>query len=184
MGVCTVGQVLSRWSPALSIKDMRHVIAALAILAVAFPVASAQFPDRIKPGVRVRVWLQDEPQDNAPWARQLLRGTVSETEADVLRLTVPGTAGTLAVARSGIRRLDVSRGRNRGASMLERAFGFAVVGAINAAAFNDPDGREWPAHDSRWVAAGQGAAWGAGVGAVIGLLWPTERWSRVRLPRL
>ena len=163
---------------------MRPSLLALAFLAIASSVATAQFPERVRPGVRVRVWLPDDhPQDNTPWGRQLLRGTVSEIEGDVLRLTVPGASGTLAVSRPGIRRLDVSLGRNRAASMFERAVGFAIVGAITAALENDPDGSRWPSHESGWVAAGQGAAWGAGIGAVVGLIWPTERWRRVRLPR-
>jgi hypothetical protein len=163
---------------------MRHYITALTLLAAAPVVASAQFPDRVQPGARVRVWLPEpQPQENAPWRRQLLRGTVSGVENNVLSLTVPGTAGTLAVQRNGIRRLDVSLGRNRGASAFERAFEFAVVGAITAVVNNDPDGRRWPAFDSGWRAAGDGAMWGAGIGAVIGFAFPTERWRRVRIGR-
>ena len=163
---------------------MRHVLIASALLAVGSTAATAQFPDRIQPGVRVRVWLPDSlSQENTPWRRQLLRATVSGVENDVLRLTVPGTMGSVAVPRGAIRRLDVSRGQSRVASAFERAFGFAVVGAISAALHNDPDGRKWPAHDSYWRAAGEGAAWGAGVGALVGLVFPTERWRRVRLGR-
>jgi hypothetical protein len=132
----------------------------------------------------VRVWLPEpHPQENTPWRRQLLRATVSGTENDVLRLTVPGTDGTVTVPRSGIRRLDVSLGRNRAASAFERAFGFAIVGAIWAALLNDPGRTDWPSYESDWRAAGEGAMWSGAIGAVVGLAFPTERWRRVRLPR-
>ena len=163
---------------------MRHFVAVLAFVAVGSTSATAQFPDRVQPGVRVRVWLPEpHPQDNAPWRRQLLRATVSGAANDVLRLTVPGTEGTLAVPRSGIRRLDVSLGRNRAASAFERAVGFAIVGALWTALLNDPGRTDWPSHESDWRAAGEGAIGGAVIGAVIGLAFPTERWRRVRLPR-
>jgi hypothetical protein len=158
-------------------------MAALAFLAIGASSAIAQFPDRIRPGVRVRVWLpEQEPQENAPWRRQLLRGTVGGVEDDVLRVSVPGTEGTLAVARSGIRRIDVSLGRNRGASAFERAVEFGALGALWAGLLNDPGRDDWPSYNSDWRAAGYGAIGGAVAGAVVGLVFPTERWRRVKLP--
>lgn len=161
---------------------MRHVITALALLTAGSTVAAAQFPDRVQPGVRVRVWLPEpHPQENTPWRRQLLRATVSGVESDVLRLTIPGAQGTLAVQRGTIRRLDVSRGRSRVASAFERAIGFAIGGAISAAIANDPQGKKWPAYRRDWRAAEEGAKWGAAIGAVAGFALPTERWRRVRI---
>jgi hypothetical protein len=163
---------------------MRHLLTALALLAVGATVATAQFPDRVRPGVRVRVWLPDTlPQDNAPWRRQLLRANVIGVEDDFLRLQVPWTHGTLAVPRATIRRLDVSRGRSRAASAFERAIGFAIGGALGAALSNDPGGTRWPNYDSDWRAAGEGAMWGGAIGAVVGFAFPTERWRRVRIRR-
>jgi hypothetical protein len=163
---------------------MRHFVVVLALLAVGSTVAAAQFPNRVQPGVRVRVWLPEpHPQENTPWRRQLLRATVSEIEVDVLRLSVPGTSGTLAVPRTAIRRLDVSLGRSRGASAIERAIGFAIAGAITAAINNDPEGKKWPAFNRDWRAAEEGAKWGAAVGAIVGFAFPTERWRRLRLGR-
>ena len=155
------------------------VVAALALLPT---FAAAQFPDRVQPGVRVRVWLP-EPymQENTPWRRQLLRATVSEVQNDRLRLTVPGTEGTITVPRSAIRRLDVSKGQSRAASAVERAIGFAIAGAIGAAIENDPNSTEWPNYNRTWRAAEEGAKWGAALGAVVGFVFPTERWRRVRL---
>lgn len=145
-------------------------------------VAGGQFPDRVQPGARVRVWLP-EPfmQEKTPWRRQLLRATVTEVQNDQLLLTVPGAQGTITVPRGSIRRLDVSRGQSRLASALERAVGFAIAGAIGAAIENDPASREWPAYNRDWRAAEEGAKWGAAIGAVVGFVLPTERWRRVRI---
>ena len=142
----------------------------------------AQLDQRVQPGVRVRAWLPEpRQQDSGPWRRQLLRATVSEVSTDTIRLVVPGTSGSVAVARTTLRRLDVSRGTSRPASAFERAFAFAVTAAISTALENDPGSNEWPHYSSNWRAAGEGAKWGAALGAVIGFVFPTERWRRVRL---
>lgn len=148
-------------------------------------VASAQFPERVRSGARIRVWVP-EPymQEQGPWRRQQLRGTVALVTPDTLHLSVPGTEGTLAVARASIRRLDISRGRpSRVASAFERAFAGAIVGAISVALDNDPRGSEWPHYSRDWRAAEEGAKWGAAIGAAVGFILPTERWRRVRLRR-
>jgi hypothetical protein len=161
---------------------MKHFAFASLILAASAVTAAAQFPERVQPGVRVRVWLPEkQQQENGPWRRQLLRATVGEVASDTLRLVVPGTAGSLTVARADIRRLDISRGTSRGASAVERAIGFAIAGAITAAIENDPGGSEWPNYNRDWRAAEEGAKWGAAIGAVVGFVFPTERWRRMRL---
>jgi hypothetical protein len=156
------------------------------LVASASGIANAQFSDRVATGARVRVWVPEPwlQEDQSPWRRQLLRGTVTSVAGDTMRIAVPGTEGTLAVARSSITRLDVSRGRpSRGASALERAFAGAIVGAISVALDNDPDGKRWPHYSRDWRAAEEGAKWGAAFGAVLGFAFPTERWRRVRLSR-
>jgi hypothetical protein len=164
---------------------MKPLLATLALLALGPTIAAAQFPDRVQTGVRVRVWIPEQYlQDNAPRRRQLVRATVSGIDNDVLRLTVPGVEGTLAVPRSAIRRLDVSKGPpSRAASAFERAAGFAIAGAAAAALENDPGSSEWPAYNRTWRAAEEGAKVGAVVGALVGFVLPTERWRRVRLSR-
>ena len=162
-------------------------VRALAPFLLAFipGLASAQFPEAVQTGTRIRVWVP-EPylQEQGPWRRQQLRGIVASVTADTLHLSVPGTDGTLAVARQSIRRLDISRGRpSRVASAVERAFAGAIVGAISVALNNDPRGSKWPNYGRDWRAAEEGAKWGAGIGAVMGLVLPTERWRRVRLRR-
>jgi hypothetical protein len=148
-------------------------------------VANAQFPESVQSGTRVRVWVPEASmQEQGPWRRQLLRGTVASVTADTLRLSVPATEGTLAVPRQSIRRLDISRGRpSRAVSAIERAFAFAVVGAISVALDNDPHGSDWPHYSRDWRAAEEGAKWGAAFGAVVGFILPIERWRRVRLTR-
>jgi len=157
---------------------------ALILLALMPSAASAQLSESVQPGARVRVWVPEPwlQQDQSPWRRQLLRGTVASTTADTLRLIVPGTQGALSVARSSITRLDVSRGRpSRSVTAIERAFAGAIVGAISVALDNDPAGRRWPHYSRDWRAAEEGAKWGAAFGATLGFIFPTERWRRVRL---
>jgi hypothetical protein len=158
---------------------MRNLIVVGLILAVPH-IADAQFPNEVQPGTRVRVWVPETVrQEQAPERRQLLRGTVESLDGATLRLSVPGTAGTLAIPRASVRRLDVSQGVSRGASMFERAAGAAIGGAITFALMNDPHRAGGPHYRTDWRAAGVGAAWGAGIGGVIGLMVPYERWRRV-----
>jgi len=143
-------------------------------------LADAQFPAEVQAGTRVRVWIPETVrQEQAPEHRQLLRGTVESVDGSTLRLRVPGTAGSLAIPRAAVRRLDVSRGVSRGASMLERAAGGALGGAVAFAYLNDPRRSGGPHYRTDWQAAGVGAALGAGIGGFVGLVWPYERWRRV-----
>ena len=164
---------------------MRRFLVAIAALALTPDFAAAQFPADVHAGVRVRVWVPEAwRQEQGPWRRQQLRGTVASMSSDTLRLSVPGPLGTLAVPRHSMARLDVSRGRpSRVASALERAVGFAIFGAISTALKNDPRGSEWPNYSRDWRAAEEGAKWGAAFGAAFGFILPTERWRRVRLGR-
>jgi hypothetical protein len=142
-------------------------------------VAWAQFPAEVQPGTRVRVWIPEATRQlDEPARRQVLRGTVESVDGS-LRLRVPGTTGTLQIPRVSVRRLDVSRGVSRGASAAERAVGGAIGGAVFFALLNDPKRTGGPHYRTDWRAAGVGAAWGAGIGAVVGMIWPHERWRRV-----
>ena len=143
-------------------------------------LADAQFPAEVQPGMRVRVWIPEPArQEEGPYRRQLLRGTVESVDGGTLRLRIPGSANSLAIPRASVRRLDVSRGVDRGASMIERAAGGAIGGAITFALMNDPRRRGGPHYKRDWRAAGVGASWGAGIGAVVGLIFPHESWRRV-----
>jgi hypothetical protein len=83
------------------------------------------------------------------------------------------------IPRASVRRLDVSQGVSRPISMVERAVGGAIGGAITYALMNDPRRRGGPHYRTDWRAAGVGAAWGGGIGAAIGLAFPHEHWRRV-----
>lgn len=158
---------------------MRHLILTACLLA-APSVAAAQFPSDVHAGTRVRVWLPEaRRQEPGPERRQLIRGTVESTDGSILRLSVPGTAGSLTIPRASIVRLDVSRGVNRAASMVERAAGGAIGGAVIFALMNDPRRKGGPHYNRDWRAAGVGATWGAGIGGALGLLFPHEQWRRV-----
>jgi hypothetical protein len=166
----------------MRIASMSIPAVASLLLALIPAPANGQPLEPVPSGTRVRVSVA-EPylQEQGPWRRQQLRGTVASITPDTLYVSVPGTVGTLAVARESIRRLDVSRGHpSRAATALERAFSGAIVGAMSAAISNDPDGTKWPNYSRRWRAAGEGAKWGAAFGAVVGFALPTERWRRVR----
>ena len=155
-------------------------VIAIAALASAPAALRAQFSDDVTVGTRVRVWLpESNRQSEGPWSRQLLRGSVEGVAGDTLRLSVPGAFGAISIPRSSMRRLEVSRGVSRPASAFERAVGGAIGGAISWAIVNDPRNVRGPHYRTDWQAAGVGAAWGAGIGAVIGLLFPHERWRQV-----
>lgn len=152
----------------------------IALFLTAPRLAAAQFPEEIRPGTRVRVWLPEaRRQQQAPERRQLVRGTVESTDGSVLRLNVSGAAGSLAIPRASIIRMDVSHGVNPIASAFENAAGGAIGGAITFALMNDPRRKGGPHYNRDWRAAGVGAEWGAGIGAVLGLLFPHEEWRRV-----
>ena len=164
---------------------MKPFVLPLLLLVTAPSVARSQFPADVRVGSRVRVWVP-EPyrQPDGPVRRQLLRGTVASVEPEMLQLSVPGATGTLSIARASVRRLELSRGApSRPASAVERAVGGAIGGAALYAVLNDPRRSGGPHYRTDWRAAGVGAAWGAGLGALTGLLWPSERWRRLRLGR-
>ena len=157
-----------------------RLLIVVSFLLAAPRLAESQFPAEVQPQSRVRVWIPETPrQEEGPNRRQLLRGTVESVDASSLRLRIPGISGSLAIPRASVRRLDVSRGVSRGASMVERAVGGAIGGAILFALLNDPDRSGGPHYRTDWRAAGVGAAWGGGIGAVVGLTFPHEHWRRV-----
>ena len=158
---------------------MRSLIL-IACLIIVPRFAAAQFPEEVRAGQRVRVWLPEtRRQQQAPERRQLVRGTVESTDGSVLRLNLSGTSGSVVIPRASIIRLDVSRGVNPLASAIENAAGGAIGGAILFALLNDPRRRGGPHYRTDWRAAGVGAAWTGSIAGVFGLIFPHEQWRRV-----
>lgn len=135
---------------------MRHGRAVLfaSLLLAAPSTLVAQLASSVQPGMRVRVWVRDPfRQMDGPSHRQLLRGTVESVDPNSLRLTVPGTTGSLDIARASVRRIEVSRGVSRPASMVGRAVGGAIATAVTFALMNDPKRTGGPHYRTDWRAA-------------------------------
>lgn len=153
---------------------------ALASASFGSPLA-AQFPTDVAVGTRLRVALPDSlPR---VWPReQWVRGEVAALAVDTLYLRVPGTESPLAIRRAAIKRLDRSLGvPTRAESALRGAVGWALLGALFGMSTGWPD---WDGglHDrSLGDRAALGATSGAVIGFVVGALFPSERWRRVRL---
>ena len=167
-----------------SVRHLALVACAISAMSLTPDNLRAQFPANVEVGSRVRLWLTEtERQAEGPTRRQLLRGSVESVAPDTLLIAIPGAVGTVAISRASLRRLDLSRGVSRPASAAERAVGGAIGGAISWALMNDPQRSGGPNYRTDWRAAGVGAAWGAGIGAVVGFIFPHEHWSRVRFSR-
>src|SRR5918992_1123570 len=156
------------------------LLAASLAFAVARPIA-AQFPTDVAVGSRVRVVVPDSlRQASGPWRQQWLRGEVAALAGDTLYLRLQGTAGPVPIRRAAIRRIDRSLGMpTRAESALRGAVGWALLGAALGLTTGWPEGNR--DMRSNADAAGLGAAVGAGAGFVLGALFPSERWRRVRL---
>ena len=163
-------------------RPLLVTIVATALFTTSPAALRAQLPAEVQVGARVRVWLPDPyRQEEGPLRRQLLRGSVSAIAGDTLLLSIPGSASTVAIPRVTMRRLELSGGESRPISMVERAVAGAIAGAISHALMNDPRRSGGPHYRTDWQAAGVGAAWGGGIGAAVGLIFPHEHWHRVRL---
>jgi hypothetical protein len=149
-------------------------------LAAARPLA-AQFPPDVAVGTRVRVVLPDSLRQAWAPREQWLRGEVAAVAADTLYLRLQGTESPIAIRRAAIKRLDRSLGvPGRAESALRGAIAGAFwTAAYLAAARHLADGtRPWPGPGDDLA---EGAAIGVGIGVVLGAIFPTERWRRVRL---
>jgi hypothetical protein len=157
------------------------LVAASLALAAARPL-TAQFPTDVAVGSRVRVVLPDSlRQSSGPARHQWLRGDVAALAGDTLYLQMPGAAAPVPIRRAAIRRVDRSLGvPSRPESALRGAVGWGLLGAALGYATGWPD---WSDRRARTGVDGAaaGAAWGAGIGFIVGALFPSERWRHVRL---
>lgn len=140
------------------------------------PVAAQSAED----GPRVRVTLRRpaDLQAGEAWQRQLI-GTMLQATRDSLTLSLDPPVGTLSLAPSDVRRVEVSRGvPGRFASALQRGLGGALGGAMLGSLYN------LIFEDDDSVSVGDSAAAWAGVfggwGLVTGAIAPEERWRRTR----
>jgi hypothetical protein len=151
------------------------------VLAAARPLA-AQFPPEVAARTRVRVVLPDSVRQAwGPPREQWLRGEVASLAVDTLYLRLQGAAAPVPIPRAAIRRIDRSLGvPSRPESALRGAVSWAFLGALYWAALHaDVDDTSRALADR----LGEGAAIGAGVGFVLGAIFPSERWRRVHLRR-
>ena len=157
-------------------------MALLGTLCVGTP-AGAQRGDSLQVGARYRITLPkfaDRPGPQFPQSRWLA-GELVERRGDSLIVRPHPTTGNVAVPFASIDRLERSRGVSRAASTFEGAVGGALVGAVIGSIVYGFDVRA-PGYNTFWQSVGTSAAHGAGAGLVTGLLFPTERWKRVRKP--
>jgi len=158
--------------------------AVLLYLLTAASAAQSQWPPGIEPGARVRVTVPEEQRQPDKVTRgHELRGRVMHLNLDTLYLAVTDSLGPLAVPRSATRRIDLSRGvPSAGASALRRGLVTGVLGAVAGvllvAGDNEPGG------SSEGDAALIGGGIGLVMGGVLGAVFPTERWRRIRLEPL
>ncbi len=153
---------------------------ALSLALVVRPLA-AQRPSELPPHTRLRVVLPDSTRQAwfAP-RQQWIHGELTAMAADTLYLQIRGTAAPVAIPHKMIRRLDRSLGvPSRPASAIQGAVGGAVIGALYGLLFRSARAEDWRDR-SVSEAAALGAGTGAGIGFVLGAIFPTERWRRIQ----
>jgi len=150
-------------------------------LNVAAEAVMAQHAAALKAGARVRVW-------GPAWRDEALTGTLVSFAGDTLLLQAQGKADTLRVPRSGVTRLDVSRGSASrvGAGIKHGVIVGVIVGTVAGAAWCAAEyscSSDEDAGANTLVAAFTGALVGLGsglvVGAAVGAARSGERWETV-----
>jgi hypothetical protein len=159
----------------------RLVVIASLLFAAAGRLA-AQFPTDVAVGSRVRVVVADSVRQQWAPSSQWLRGDVAALSRDTLYLRLPNTEAPVPIRQGVIRRLDRSLGvPGRLESAMRGAIGLAFWGAISLGVVRATDDGGSVNTNRFWEKVGEGAAYGAGIGFVLGTIFPTERWRRIRL---
>lgn len=168
------------------VHALRHCrwlpILALSLVANAAPLL-AQSPEALPPGSRVRLAIADTVRQ-VPIGRraQLIYGTVTATTDDTLYLTVPNTSGSLAVPRTSLKALAISKGLpSRSRSIAVSGAQFALAGAAEFLALHAIQ-RDDRAFGSNGRAALVGGGVGLALGVFFGARGPVERWRDIPLP--
>ena len=150
----------------------RLVSVAASLLAVSACAHSNARPSLPPVGSRVRVTIPDSLRQDVilPRARSVI-GTLVRATPDTLWLEI-GSPDSVRVARTIVRRLEVSRGASRVESALQQGFVFGAMGWMLVHAASDESDRRERAWKVGLTAAG--------VSALLGAVRPYERWRRVR----
>jgi len=155
----------------------RLVVATLFLLAWSGPVA-AQWPAELRPGRRIQVRvLEREAQIMMGPRGQDLRGTLAGLAPDTLYLRITDSLGTLAIPRRLVRRLQISRGvPSRMESAARMGLQMGAVYALLALIIPDDNNGSLTRSEAVLVSGGVGLAGGA----IVGALFPVERWKGMR----
>ncbi len=124
-------------------------------------------------GARVRIVSAD-------FARRRLTGRLLAVDRQTLLLKVTNRAEPVRVSRSSVERLDVSRGRH-GHAGTGAAIGALAIAPLGILAIPVGAGMSGNVGGAGALALLASAAYGAGIGALIGSQVVTERWDRVSL---
>jgi hypothetical protein len=104
-----------------------------------------------------------------------LTGRISSVSDIALTLAIEGRTDGVSVSRDSIRRLEISRGRNRRKGLLIGGFAAAAVGAL-IGGVGCHDSADFSSGQCAAILGGFGFAAGAGVGAIVGA---GEHWNDV-----
>ncbi|HEX8724859.1 MAG TPA: hypothetical protein VF737_05660 [Gemmatimonadaceae bacterium] len=160
---------------------MRLPTLVLATLSLVAPAAvAAQAPIVLTPDTRIRYAV-------APDTPAVVANVVAQ-RGDTLWVRPVRGADTLALGLSRLARLDVSHGKETHA-LHHAGVGF-LIGAVGGGVLGYAGGSDCSSSD--WICFSRGetavfsaalfGAVGAGVGAIVGWVNPSERWEPVALP--
>ena len=172
------------------LPSARTVLCLLALLSSSSGGAGWAQDAAVTPGSRVRVWteLSDNGQPSGPQRT----GQMAFWTADSLVLDLAGPRNQLAIPTTSVSRVDVSVPRTSGESARVRGGVGFLIGAVTGAILGYLQGGDPPlfgnepflfsANEKAVVGAVMlGGAGGIG-GAIVGALYPGERWQRMPLP--
>jgi hypothetical protein len=159
---------------------MPSIALSLLLVLGSFSNLGAQWPAGIAAGARVQARLPEVQYQVDGRRGQLVRGRVTALTPDSLYLAITDSVGQVAVPRHLIERLAYSRGVPSRVSSAARRGLFTGAGtALLFVLLNEMD--EEPGRASTGSAALFGAGVGLTTGAVLGAIYPRERWKGVRL---
>jgi len=128
----------------------------------------------------VRVAIDDTVRQSNG-RRQKIYGTVTASTDDTLYLAVPNTTGSLAVPRTSLRALAISKGLpSRSRSIAVTGVQYALLGAAEFLLMYSAQ-RDHRPFGSDGHAAIAGGSVGLALGVFFGARMPVERWRNVPL---